>query len=57
MSFFDLSTIVVDSFSELDSDTCDDREHFTAVLNHETFPIEDLELALEESSKPGMCDP
>ena len=48
---------MVDSFSELDSNTSDDREHFTAVLNHETFPIEDLELALEESSKPSMRDP
>ena len=57
MSFIDLSTIVVDSFFELDSYTSYDWEHLSAVLNHETLTVEDLETALEESSKPGMGDP
>ena len=55
--FLDLSSIVVHSFPELDSDTCDDREHFTAVLNHETLSIKDLELALEETLKPYVGNP
>ena len=57
MPFLNISTIVIDSFPELDFDTCEDGEHFTAVLNHETFPIEDLEYAINDNSKSGMNNP
>ena len=57
MPFINISTIVIDSFPELDFDTGEDGEHFTAVLNHETFPIEDFKYALEDNSKSGKYDP
>ena len=46
-----------DRFPKPDFDTGEDGEHFTAVLNHETFPIEDFKYALEDNSKSGKYDP
>ena len=55
--FINISTIVKDRFSEFDFDTGEDGEHFTAMLNHETFPIEDFKYSREGNSKCGKYDP